>query len=98
MKQIIGGNWKMNGSGLSALEFLREMERLGSRSVSPEIVLFPPFTILPLIADAAADAGIETGGQDVFWFEKGAFTGEISPCCRMPELPGSWRATANGGT
>ena len=79
MKQIIGGNWKMNGSGLAALEFLKEMKRLGSGSEFPEIVLFPPFTILPLIADAAADAGIETGGQDIFWLEKGAFTGEISP-------------------
>jgi len=79
VKQIIGGNWKMNGSGLAALEFLKEMKRLGSGSEFPEVVLFPPFTILPLIADAAADAGIEIGGQDIFWLEKGAFTGEISP-------------------
>ncbi len=89
MKQIIGGNWKMNGSRLAALEYLREMKRLGSRSVSSEIILFPPFTILPIIADAAADCGIETGGQDIFWLEKGAFTGEISPSM-LVDAGASW--------
>lgn len=79
MRQIIGGNWKLNGSRLTALEFLSEMKRLGSGSVSSEIVLFPPFTLIPLMVDAAADAGIATGGQDLFWLEKGAYTGEISP-------------------
>ena len=79
----------MNGSRLSASEFLREMKRLGSGSVSSEIVLFPPFTLLPLMADAAADCGIETGGQDIFWLEKGAFTGEISPSLLL-DAGASW--------
>lgn len=89
MKQIIGGNWKMNGSRLTGLEFLREIKGLGSEYVSSDIVLFPPFTLLPLMADAAADAGIETGGQDLFWLEKGAFTGEISPAM-LVDAGASW--------
>lgn len=79
----------MNGSRLVALEFISEMKRLGSGSVSPDIVLFPPFTLIPLIADAAADCGIETGGQDIFWLEKGAFTGEISPVM-LADAGASW--------
>ncbi|MCK5115054.1 MAG: triose-phosphate isomerase [Candidatus Aegiribacteria sp.] len=79
----------MNGSRLAALEFLREMKRLGSVSVSSEVVLFPPFTLLPLMADAVADCGIETGGQDIFWLEKGAFTGEISPSM-LVDAGASW--------
>ncbi|MCD4775368.1 MAG: triose-phosphate isomerase [Candidatus Aegiribacteria sp.] len=89
MKQIIGGNWKMNGFRLTGLEFLREIKGLGSEHVSSDIVLFPPFTLLPMMADAAADAGIETGGQDVFWLEKGAFTGEISPAM-LVDAGASW--------
>ncbi|MEN8208252.1 MAG: triose-phosphate isomerase [Candidatus Fermentibacteria bacterium] len=89
MNQIIGGNWKMNGSKPAALEFLEQMKSLGSGSISAEIVLFPPFTILPLITDAAADAGIETGGQDIFWLENGAFTGEISPSMLL-EAGATW--------
>jgi len=89
MKQIIGGNWKMNGFRLPALQFLREMKGLGSESVSSDIVLFPPFTLLPVLADAASDAGIETGGQDLFWLEKGAYTGEISPSM-LADAGASW--------
>lgn len=79
----------MNGSRLAALAFIREMKSLGSGYVSSEIVLFPPFTLIALIADAAADAGIETGGQDLFWLEKGAFTGEISPAM-LVDAGASW--------
>ncbi len=79
----------MNGSRLAALEFLSEMKMFGSGSVYSEIVLFPPFTLIPLMADAAADAGIETGGQDIFWLEKGAFTGEISPAM-LVDAGASW--------
>ncbi|NOQ22230.1 MAG: triose-phosphate isomerase [Candidatus Aegiribacteria sp.] len=79
----------MNGSRPAALEYLREMKSLGSGTVSSDIVLFPPFTLIPLMAEAAADAGIETGGQDLFWLEKGAFTGEISPAM-LVDAGASW--------
>jgi triosephosphate isomerase (TIM) len=79
VKQVIGGNWKMNGSSVTCLEFLMEMKRCGSADMFSDIVIFPPFTLLPLMRDAALEAGVETGGQDLFWLEKGAFTGEISP-------------------
>ena len=79
MRQIIGGNWKMNGSPESGMLFIGEMKKLGSPVAPADIVLFPPFTLIPLLAESASDAGIEIGGQDLFWFEKGAFTGEISP-------------------
>ncbi len=79
----------MNGSKPASLEFLGDMKRHGSETVSSDIVLFPPFTILPLIIDAAADAGIETGGQDLFWLESGAFTGEISPAMLL-DAGASW--------
>ncbi len=69
----------MNGSYESGMLFIDEMKKLGSLVASADIVLFPPFTLIPLLAESASDAGIETGGQDLFWLEKGAFTGEISP-------------------
>lgn len=69
----------MNGSPKQALDFIGEMKKLGSLNTGCDIVLFPPFTILPLMAETAPDAGIQTGGQDLFWMEHGAYTGEISP-------------------
>ncbi|MFO8183434.1 MAG: triose-phosphate isomerase [Candidatus Aegiribacteria sp.] len=79
MKYVMGANWKMNGTPEDALDFLRSMRELGSPSEGPEIVLFPPFTLLPLLRQEARDAGVELGGQDLFWEERGAFTGEVSP-------------------
>ncbi len=69
----------MNGSLESGVSFIEEMKTLGSIAAPASIVIFPPFTLIPLLAEFASDAGIETGGQDLFWLEKGAFTGEISP-------------------
>lgn len=79
MKYVMGANWKMNGTPEDALDFLRRMRKLGSPSAGPDIVLFPPFTVLPLLRQEAGDAGVELGGQDLFWKEEGAFTGEIGP-------------------
>lgn len=79
MKYVMGANWKMNGTPEEALNYLRRMRELGSPSAGPDIVFFPPFTVLPLLRQEAGDAGVELGGQDLFWKEEGAFTGEVSP-------------------
>ncbi len=44
-----------------------------------EIVIAPPFTYLLLTADNLKGTNIILAAQDVFYEEKGAFTGEISP-------------------
>jgi len=79
MKYMIGGNWKMNGDPHGASEFLHRMAGKGSSSAAADIVIFPPFTLLAAMAEPARSAGIALGGQDLFWEEKGAYTGEISP-------------------
>lgn len=78
MRRVFGANWKMNGTVAGALEFLERMAGMGSSSVSPELVLFPPFTVLPMLRESAVRAGMALGGQDLFWEESGAYTGEIS--------------------
>lgn len=40
-----------------------------------EVVICPPFVYLPELSSSE----IKLGGQDCFWKERGAFTGEISP-------------------
>jgi len=44
-----------------------------------EKVVCPPFVFLALARDALAGSSIKVGAQNVFWEEKGAFTGEVSP-------------------
>jgi triosephosphate isomerase (TIM) len=44
-----------------------------------EKVLCPPFTSLVTVAALLAGSDIGLGAQNMYWEEKGAFTGEISP-------------------
>ena len=43
------------------------------------IVLAPPFTSLMVAADKLKDTNVALAAQDVFYEEKGAYTGEVSP-------------------
>ncbi len=43
-----------------------------------EIVICPVFTSLKFVCDALVNSNISVGAQDLFWEDKGAFTGEIS--------------------
>ena len=69
----------MNGSSSHARLFLDEIAALMPFEGDPEVVIFPPFTLLAGMSTAASACGIGLGGQDIYWEEKGAFTGEISP-------------------
>lgn len=44
-----------------------------------EVVVCPPFTALAAVANELAASAVKLGAQDVFYEEKGAFTGEVSP-------------------
>ncbi len=79
MKQIIGGNWKMNGTAEGTVRFMDEMKALGSADAQADIVVFPPFTLISIASKHSDGTGISIGGQDLFWEESGAYTGEISP-------------------
>ena len=68
-----------------------------------EKVLCPPFVSLPAILDLLKGSDIGLGAQNMFWEEKGAFTGEVSPAmvkefCRYVILGHSERRTYFGET
>ena len=70
----------MNGSGIEGLSWLQTLQSASSDgSLSgADIALFPPFTLLPVLSEAAREAGAALGAQDVYHESRGAFTGEIS--------------------
>ena len=43
-----------------------------------DIVIAPPFVDLPAAVAAAAGSKVEIGGQNLYWAQEGAFTGEVS--------------------
>ncbi len=54
----------------------RELFKLDTAAL--DVVLCPPFTALSEVAEVIDETGIFLGAQDVYWFDEGAFTGEVS--------------------
>jgi triosephosphate isomerase len=78
-KPIIAGNWKMYKTVPEALTFVNGIKKKCAGIDNVEVVLCPPYTALALMAESLRGTGITTGAQNVFWEDKGAFTGEVSP-------------------
>ena len=76
---IVAANWKMHTTVRTAAELCQSLREGidGVRGV--EKVVCPPFVFLNLAREALAGSSIKVGAQNVFWEEKGAFTGEVSP-------------------
>jgi triosephosphate isomerase len=76
---FIAGNWKMNKTVGEAVELTRQLKAslLGVEGV--EVAVAPPFTALEAVRKESEGSAIRLAAQTLFWEEKGAFTGEISP-------------------
>jgi triosephosphate isomerase len=77
-RPIIAGNWKMNKTSIEARDLASKLIPLVSGVKDRDIVLAPPFTSIPAVAEAIKGTNMALSAQDLFWEEKGAFTGEIS--------------------
>ena len=76
MRQLIAGNWKMNGLHQDGLA-LAQAVRNGADALPCDILLCPPATLLAAIAQAVAGSPVMTGGQDCHALQRGAHTGDI---------------------
>ena len=77
-KPIIAGNWKMNKTITEALELVRNLSIELKDIKDVDILVCPAFTALYSVSQAVEGSNIKLGAQNLFWEEKGAFTGEVS--------------------
>lgn len=76
---LIAGNWKMHTTPSEARVWLdRFLAARAGATAGPDVLLNVPATHLLGLADAAADAGVALGGQDLSAHDDGAYTGEIA--------------------
>jgi triosephosphate isomerase len=76
---FIAGNWKMNTTVSESIKLVTTI-RPGIESIANiEVALCPPFVSLTAIRNLLSGSSIRLGAQNMFYEEKGAFTGEISP-------------------
>ena len=69
----------MNKTIAEARELVNKMNSPISEIQNVEKVFCPPFTSLMAVAEMLAGTSIGLGAQNMYWEEKGAFTGEVSP-------------------
>ena len=77
MRQLIAGNWKMNGL-LEASAALAGALRHGGDGLSCDIVVCPPATMVMTIAHVLVGSAVEVGGQDCHARTSGPHTGDVS--------------------
>ncbi len=75
---LLIANWKMNPSSLkSALDLAREIDSKVLSSSNFKVAIAPPLVYLAPLSQTLKKASL--CAQDMFYEEKGAFTGEVSP-------------------
>lgn len=75
---IVAGNWKMHKDVREAEAFTRELLPKVLNLKKTKIILCPPFTALFNIGKIVEGTGIAIGGQNMYFTDNGAFTGEVS--------------------
>ncbi len=75
---LIAGNWKMNTNLPEAIELVTRMLPELIKINTVEKVVCPPFVSLLAVKELIKGTSIKLGAQNVFYMEKGAYTGEIS--------------------
>jgi triosephosphate isomerase len=77
-RNIVAGNWKMNGTIDETRKLLGDLLDGDSKSDNATVIVCPPFTALAEAARMLSGTHIGLGAQNISEHEKGAFTGEIS--------------------
>ena len=77
-RKIIAGNWKMNMTPSEAVKLVEELKPLVKNEEADVVFCVPAIDIVP-VAEAVKGTNIAVGAENMYFEEKGAYTGEISP-------------------
>ena len=77
-KKIIAGNWKMNMTPSEAVKLVETLKPLVVNDEVDVVFCVPAIDIIPVV-EATKGTNIQVGAENMYFEEKGAFTGEISP-------------------
>lgn len=76
-RKIVAGNWKMNMTPSEAVKLVEELKPLVVSEDVDVVFCVPAIDIVPVV-EAAKGSNIEVGAENMYFEEKGAYTGEIS--------------------
>ncbi len=76
-KKIVAGNWKMNMTPSQAVALCDELKDLVKSDDVDVVYCVPAIDIVPVV-EAVKGTNVEVGAENMYFEEKGAYTGEIS--------------------
>jgi triosephosphate isomerase len=76
---IIAGNWKMHNTIHESVALALAIKEGVAGTKKAEVVLAPPFTALYSVHAAIQGSPVSLASQNIFYEDKGAYTGEIAP-------------------
>ena len=77
-KAVIAGNWKMNTNLNEAMNLVKQLIPVAEEALCVEVIVGPPFVHIPALAQVRKGSRLALSAQNMFWEDKGAFTGEVS--------------------
>jgi triosephosphate isomerase len=75
---FMAGNWKMNKAVGESVDLVRELKSSVAGVKGVEVAVAPPFTALHAVRKELEGSSIRLAAQNLYWEEKGAYTGEVS--------------------
>ena len=79
MRYLVAANWKMNKTVAESIEYIEVFKELVKDVEGVDIMIAPSFTALSSVSLLIEKTNISLGAQNMFYAERGAYTGEISP-------------------
>ena len=77
-RNLVAGNWKMNGSAESIRGLLQGIKEGAAEVAAVELAVFPPFVYLGLVEQQLTGTAIAWGNQNLSEHASGAYTGEVA--------------------
>ncbi|MCR5639083.1 MAG: triose-phosphate isomerase [Lachnospiraceae bacterium] len=77
-RKIVAGNWKMNQTPSQAKALVETLKPLVDNP-DVDVVYCVPAIDLPVVIEAVKGTNVHVGAENMYYEEKGAFTGEIAP-------------------
>ena len=77
-RKVVAGNWKMNMTPSEAVALVKKLKPNMENSDVDVIFCVPSIDIVPVV-EACKGTKISVGAENMYYEEKGAYTGEVSP-------------------
>lgn len=75
---LIVANWKMNMDNVTGFELMDDMLDQLDTMEEVAVAICPPFPLLESFAELFDGTNLYLGAQNMYWEDKGAYTGEVS--------------------